>query len=60
MGYSDYLRTLLRPLGVYDLSEGSLSGSELDALGSCIALIDQFFDSPALYRDSQATDSTAP
>lgn len=33
MGYGDYLRTLLRPLGVYDLSEGSLSGSELDALG---------------------------
>ena len=34
--------------------------SELDALGSCIALMDQFFDSPALYRDSQAADSTAP
>lgn len=33
MGYSDHLRTLLRPLGVYDLTEGSLSGSELDALG---------------------------
>ncbi len=33
MGYSDYLRNLLRPLGVYDLSDGSLSGSELDALG---------------------------
>ena len=33
MRYSDHLRTLLRPLGVYDLSTGSLSGSELDALG---------------------------
>ena len=33
MGYSDNLRALLRPLGVYDLSPGSLSGSELDALG---------------------------
>ena len=33
MGYGDHLRTLLRPLGVYDLNEGSLSGSELDALG---------------------------
>lgn len=33
MGYSDYLRNLLKPLGVYDLSCGSLSGSELDALG---------------------------
>ena len=60
MEYAQHLRKLLRPLGVYDLSQGSLSGSELDALGSCIALMDQFFDSPALYRDSQAADSTAP
>ena len=34
MGYSDYLRNLLRPLGVYDLSPGSLSNSELEAMGS--------------------------
>ena len=33
MGYSDHLRNLLRPLGIYDLKAGSLSGSELDALG---------------------------
>lgn len=33
MGYGEHLRKLLRPLGVYDLSSGSLSGSELDALG---------------------------
>lgn len=33
MGYSDFLRNLLAPLGVYDLSPGSLSGSELEALG---------------------------
>lgn len=33
MGYSDYLQRLLHPLGVYDLSPGSLSRSELDALG---------------------------
>ena len=33
MGYSDYLCRLLRPLGVYDLSPGSLSGSELEAIG---------------------------
>ena len=33
MGYGDYLRALLRPLGIYDLSPGSLSGSELDAIG---------------------------
>lgn len=33
MGYGDYLRTLLRPLGIYSLQPDSLSGSELDALG---------------------------
>ena len=33
MGYGTYLRELLRPLGIYDLREGSYSGSELDALG---------------------------
>ena len=33
MGYGEHLRTFLRPLGIYDLTPGSLSGSELDALG---------------------------
>ena len=33
MGYSDHLRNLLRPLGIYDLKPGSLSNSELEALG---------------------------
>lgn len=33
MGYSEHLTNLLRPLGIYDLKEGSLSRSELDALG---------------------------
>ena len=33
MGYGDYLRALLRPLGIYSLQPDSLSGSELDALG---------------------------
>ena len=33
-GYGDYLRQMLAPLGVYDLSAGSLSGSELDAMGA--------------------------
>ena len=31
-GYSDFLRDFLRPLGIYDLSPGSLSNSELEAL----------------------------
>lgn len=33
MGYCDHLKELLRPLGIYDLTEGSLSASELEALG---------------------------
>lgn len=32
MSYADYLRELLRPLGVYDLN-GALNGGELDAEG---------------------------
>ena len=36
MGYGDYLRALLRPLGVYELAEGSYSGSELDAAGTAL------------------------
>ena len=28
-GYSDFLRDFLRPLGIYDLSPGSLSNSEI-------------------------------
>lgn len=41
MSYSNYLRTLLQPLGVYDLSPKSLSGSELDALGQGLDGIDE-------------------
>ena len=44
MGYGDYLRTLLRPLGVYDLSPGSLSGSELDALGHSLDALSERMD----------------
>lgn len=36
MGYGEYLRALLSPLGVYNLEEGSISGAELDALGACM------------------------
>lgn len=41
MGYGDYLRTLLRPLGIYELGQGSLSGSELDALGAGLDQLSQ-------------------
>ncbi len=34
MGYGTYLQELLRPLGVYDLTAGSLSASELEAMGT--------------------------
>lgn len=32
--YEQYLRALLAPLGVYDLTDGSVSGAELHALGA--------------------------
>lgn len=36
MGYAEHLRGLLRPLGVYDLSPGSCSGGEVEALGAAL------------------------
>lgn len=36
MGYGEYLRELLGPLGIYALSKGSVSGAELDALGESL------------------------
>lgn len=36
MSYAEHLIKLLRPLGVYDLSDGSLSGSELYAVGQAL------------------------
>ena len=44
MGYGDHLRTLLRPLGIYDLTAGSLSGSELDALGQGLDALSERLD----------------
>lgn len=34
MGYCDYLKELLRPLGIYDLSEGAVNVGELEAAGT--------------------------
>lgn len=42
MGYGEYLRQLLRPLGVYDLSEGSYSGGEVAALGAALDALDAY------------------
>lgn len=36
MGYAEYFRTLLQPLGVYELAENSFSGAELSALGAVL------------------------
>lgn len=42
MGYAEYLVELLRPLGVYDLSAGTINREELDCYG---ALLDEGMDS---------------
>lgn len=42
--YEQYLRALLAPLGVYDLTEGSVSGAELAALGSGLDLVEAALD----------------
>lgn len=44
MSYSDHLKNLLRPLGIYDLTTGSLSASELDALGHGLDEAEQALD----------------
>lgn len=36
MGYAEYLAELLRPLGVYDLTEGTINRSELEGYGHCL------------------------
>ena len=55
MGYSDHLRSLLRPLDIYDLSPGNLSNSELEALGCGLDGISQRLD----YVERESALSTA-
>lgn len=55
LGYSDHLRELLRPLGVYDLSPESLSGSELEALGAGLDALSGRLD----YVERESALSTA-
>lgn len=54
-GYGDHLRELLRPLGVYDLSPESLSGSELEALGAGLDSLSGRLD----YVEQESALSTA-
>ena len=55
MGYGEHLRKLLRPLGVYDLTAGSLSGSELDALGHGLDALSERLD----YVERESSLATA-
>ncbi len=55
MGYSDHLRSLLRPLDIYNLSPGSLSSSELEALGRGLDGVSQRMD----YVERESALSTA-
>ncbi len=36
MGYAEYLCSLLRPLGIYDLEGGGINGSEIAAAGAAL------------------------
>ena len=55
MGYGEHLRNLLRPLYIYDLKEGSLSGSELDALGCGLDALSERLD----YVEQESALATA-
>mgnify|MGYP005805432141 CR=1 FL=1 len=39
--YESYLKRLLRPLGVYDLREGTVNGAELSALGEGLDTVEE-------------------
>lgn len=36
MGYAEYLRSLLLPLGIYDLDAGTINGAEIAAAGAAL------------------------
>ncbi len=36
MSYAAYIKTLLRPLGIYTFREGSISGSEIESIGAAL------------------------
>ena len=42
--YEGYLRTLLEPLGVYDLTAGTINGAELYALGGSLDAVSEMLD----------------
>ena len=54
MSYGDYLRVLLRPLGVYDL-KGTFNGGELDAAGAALDGIDARLEE--VRRESDLTEA---
>ena len=47
LSYEDYLVSLLRPLGVYDLGRGTINRGELAAYGGELDLVDQELDDTA-------------
>ena len=55
MGYSDHLRSLLRYQDIYNLTPGSLSNSELEALGRGLDGVSQRMD----YVERESALSTA-
>lgn len=54
-GYNEFLKELLKPLGVYDLEEGAGAG-ELSALGDALDSID--LDSEGLENESTTVNAT--
>ena len=42
--YEGYLRTLLEPLGVYDMTAGTINGAELYALGGSLDAVSEMLD----------------
>jgi hypothetical protein len=44
MSYASYLKELLRPLGVYDLSDGTRNGGELESIGGALDQVEALLE----------------
>lgn len=55
MGYETYLKDMLRPLGIYQMEEGSINGAELSAAGTGLDWVHQAME----YAEREGINATA-
>ena len=57
MSYAAYLRDLLRPIGIYALEEGTLSGAEVEALGDAFDQVEAQAETAALQAQAREEEA---